>query len=79
MSHLIRPRPKRKQPRAESTDDNRPVCHNCEHYYITWDQNFPYGCRAMGFKSRKRPSQDVYESSGMDCQLFTRKKGSSTP
>ncbi len=73
MSHLIRPRPRRK-PKAKEPEPKRPVCQNCEHYYITWDQNFPYGCKAMGFKTRKLPSQDVYESSGMDCQLFSRKR-----
>lgn len=74
MSHLIRPRPRRKPVAKKEPETRRPECHKCEHFHITWDQNFPYGCKAMGFKTRKRPSQDVYESSGMDCQLFTRKK-----
>lgn len=51
----------------------RPVCHQCVHFHVTWDYNFPYGCKAMGFKTKKIPSQDVYESSGIDCQLFSRK------
>ena len=51
-----------------------PVCIQCEHYYITWDQYFPHGCRAMAFKSRKRPSIEVYESSGIICQMFSPKR-----
>ncbi|MBN2329618.1 MAG: uracil-DNA glycosylase [Candidatus Omnitrophica bacterium] len=45
-------------------------CRNCAHFYITWDKNFPYGCRIMGFKTRRLPCMTVYESSGMDCQSF---------
>jgi hypothetical protein len=50
-------------------------CNKCAHYYVTWDTHFPKGCRALGFKSRKDPSRVVFESSGMDCQLFTPKVG----
>jgi hypothetical protein len=49
-------------------------CQKCKHYYITWDKNFPYGCRAMGFKGKKIPSQTVYKSSGMQCLMFEKKK-----
>ena len=42
-------------------------CFTCEHFYIT------YGCRAMGFKSFRMPSVDVYGASGADCTLFTPK------
>ena len=52
----------------------RIACHNCEHYHITWDARFPYGCRAHGFKSRKSPSLEVYEASGLECLLFAAKK-----
>jgi hypothetical protein len=48
-------------------------CGNCSHYYVTWDKDFPYGCRAMGFKSRTSPALQVRDASGMDCQLFERK------
>jgi hypothetical protein len=50
------------------------ACHNCRHYYVTWDVHFPYGCRAHAFKSKKSPSHEVYEASGVECQLFSRKK-----
>jgi len=48
-------------------------CRDCKFYYITWDRNFPYGCRAMGFKGKQQPSYMVYKSSGIKCQLFQKK------
>lgn len=45
-------------------------CRKCEHYYITWDRSFPYGCKAMGFKSYKLPCLVVLESSGHECLSF---------
>ncbi|WP_371364487.1 hypothetical protein SRRS_51810 [Sporomusa rhizae] len=49
-------------------------CVGCQHYYITWDKTFPYGCKAMGFKSYKTPSAVVWESSGRECLAFLDKK-----
>jgi len=49
-------------------------CHQCEHYYVTWDKHFPHGCRAMKFKSKHIPGFVVFSSSQMDCQLFKGKK-----
>lgn len=43
-------------------------------YFITHDPARPYGCRALGFKSKTNPARLVYESSGMQCQLFSPKK-----
>ncbi len=48
-------------------------CNKCTHFFITWDKNLPYGCRAMKFKSKKNPSIAVLESSGIACMLFKRK------
>ncbi|WP_333655459.1 hypothetical protein [Dissulfurispira sp.] len=42
-------------------------CFKCKHFYITWDKGFPYGCKAMGFKTKNMPSDVVYQSSGMEC------------
>jgi hypothetical protein len=39
----------------------------------------PYGCRAMGFKSKKNPAQVVFENSGLECQIFVAKKPSGGP
>jgi hypothetical protein len=51
-----------------------PNCAKCKHYYITWDKKFPYGCRAMGFKSKEMPAIAVLNNSGMDCLRFMAKK-----
>lgn len=45
-------------------------CHKCKHYYVTWDKDFPHGCRAMDFKSYHLPSSVVYKCSGIDCLMF---------
>lgn len=49
-------------------------CFQCRHFYVTWDEFFPRGCKALSFKSREMPSAVVKRSSGMDCQLFDRKE-----
>lgn len=49
-------------------------CFFCEHFYITYETKYPYGCRAMGFKSARMPAVDVYSNSAMDCALFVRKE-----
>jgi len=48
-------------------------CFSCQHFYITYDPTFPYGCRTIGFKSYLLPSKEVYVNSGMDCLLFADK------
>ncbi|QFY42798.1 hypothetical protein F6R98_09340 [Candidatus Methylospira mobilis] len=55
-------------------DGKRPDCNNCTHYYITYDANFRYGCRAFGFKSRQLPAVEVIEASGEQCHCFQKKK-----
>jgi len=54
-------------------NNNRPVCSQCQHFCITWDPAFPYGCRAMGFKSKHHPSVAVLSSSGIRCLQFEKK------
>ena len=48
-------------------------CHKCKHYYVTWDKDFPHGCRAMRFKSRQLPCIVVRNSSPEieSCLLFS--------
>ncbi|MDR1890538.1 MAG: hypothetical protein LBQ81_14420 [Zoogloeaceae bacterium] len=53
--------------------ENQPDCRECQHYYITHDARFPYGCRAMNFKSRRLPVQEVLAASGARCFLFQTK------
>lgn len=48
-------------------------CFDCQHFYITHDPMFPYGCRSQGFKSRLQPSKEVYMSSGVECLSFAEK------
>lgn len=50
-----------------------PDCNACAHYYITHDPAFPYGCRRLAFKSRRKPAQDVQASSGLPCMMFQAK------
>jgi hypothetical protein len=49
-------------------------CHQCKHYYVTWDKNFPHGCKAMGFKSKQLPSIDVRVTSSQECLLVKKDK-----
>ncbi|MGV1099759.1 uracil-DNA glycosylase [Thiovibrio sp. JS02] len=51
-----------------------PNCLACLHFFITYEPAHPYGCRAMGFKSREYPAKVVFASSGIHCQLFSAKK-----
>ncbi|AXN41747.1 uracil-DNA glycosylase [Peribacillus butanolivorans] len=45
----------------------------CRHFYVTWDPNFPKGCRAFQFKTLNQPSLDVFRSSGQLCMKFESK------
>jgi hypothetical protein len=48
----------------------RIACIKCRYYQVTWDPRLPYGCRAHAFKTHRNPSIIVYETSGIECQLF---------
>jgi hypothetical protein len=50
-----------------------PSCRLCKHYRVSWDPAAPHGCTALGFKSSQMPSVVVYETSGIECQLFALK------
>lgn len=54
-------------------------CSRCAHFYVTWDEHFPRGCRALAFKSREAPSAVVLRSSGIECQMFEEKKARRGP
>ncbi len=56
-----------------------PDCFKCRFLTITWNKDFPYACRGMGFKSRRIPSQEVFRSSGMPCQMFSPKTDQPRP
>lgn len=49
-------------------------CRKCKFYYITWNQNFPYGCSLFKIKARQMPSLVVFQSIGKRCENFEEKK-----
>jgi hypothetical protein len=49
-------------------------CHECKHYFITWDNKARYGCRFYNMKTKENPATVVYRNSGMQCQAFSPKK-----
>ncbi|AYC28774.1 uracil-DNA glycosylase [Paenisporosarcina cavernae] len=49
-------------------------CFECQHFFITWDQRNPRGCKAFGFKTKELPSAVVRRASGMECAKFTPKQ-----
>ena len=51
------------------------ACHKCNHYYVTWEPYFPHGCRAMDFKCKRLPINEVrIAMRGKDCLAFEVKK-----
>ena len=42
-------------------------CNGCAHFHITYDPQFPYGCRALQFKSRQLPYVEVQAASQLPC------------
>ncbi|WP_077215118.1 uracil-DNA glycosylase [Bacillus dakarensis] len=48
-------------------------CFGCRHFYVTWDRNFPKGCKAFGFKTRRLPSMEVLKASGQSCLKYEKK------
>jgi hypothetical protein len=57
-------------------DRTGPDCNSCEHFYVTWDAAFPYGCKGFQMKSKHSPSSSVLQASGTTCMLFLRRKRS---
>jgi hypothetical protein len=55
-------------------DEHRIDCRRCNFFYITWDKRFPYGCKAMGFKTALMPSMEVRQASGVGCLRFEPRK-----
>lgn len=49
-------------------------CHECLHYYVTWDKHFPHGCKALKFKSAQLPIIAVRSSTpDLACLSFQKK------
>ena len=50
---------------------NAPDCSKCVSYYVTWDSDFPHGCKIFKFKKAYGSlSLSVYEATGCHCQFF---------
>ncbi len=47
-----------------------PKCAKCKHYYVTFDQTAPHGCRLYQMKSKMLPYLVVKTASGQTCQSF---------
>lgn len=59
---------------AKATTTVRRIdCRRCRHYFVTWDDRAPHGCRALQFKSRPLPAQVVQRTSGQQCFSFSPK------
>jgi hypothetical protein len=54
-------------------ENERPNCFKCKYFYITWDKNFPNGCRIYGIKTRHIPSVVVLQATGEGCLGFDEK------
>ena len=50
-----------------------PDCNSCKHFYVTWDADFPYGCKGFQMKTKRNPSTSVLHASGKRCMLFLQK------
>ena len=59
--------------RGDMVNLQKPLCRRCIYLYTTWDKHFPYGCKAMGFKSARLPCDVVRESSGEECLAYIEK------
>jgi hypothetical protein len=59
--------------REQTTQDDIRRCNRCRHYFITHDEKFRYGCRALNFKSQQQPILNVIAASGQQCLYFEEK------
>ncbi len=57
------------------TPDRAPDCLSCAHFWITWDRDYPRGCRAFDIKSSRLPSHEVFAATGAHCPAYLRKPG----
>ena len=48
-------------------------CWQCKYFRITHEQSWPYGCGAMGFKSKVLPCYEVSKIDGNRCFSFSPK------
>lgn len=56
-----------------AADERKGSCPKCIHYFITHDAGFPFGCRAMNFKSKRNPQHEIVAATGSACLAFEAK------
>jgi hypothetical protein len=56
------------------TMEKNPDCFRCKHFYVTWKESAPRGCKFFGFKTKNIPSVEVARISGHPCLSFEDKK-----
>ena len=54
-------------------------CNQCKHFFITWNQTTPYGCRLYGIMSKQQPSVIVKNAGSGECQGFSAKSTKEAP
>lgn len=52
---------------------SKPNCNQCRHYYVTWDQKNPNGCRRFGIQCKDSPSKVIAQAGLGDCMGFEEK------
>jgi hypothetical protein len=48
-------------------------CQDCRHFYITWDQSAPYGCKLFQMKTKLYPNQIVKAAGSGECEGYEAK------
>jgi hypothetical protein len=51
-------------------NDKSKNCFQCKHFFITWDKNFPRGCKVYDVKSRDLPCMIVAASTKEGCVAY---------
>lgn len=49
-------------------------CFDCKHFYTTWKNNTPRGCKAYGIEANELPSRVISKHTSEGCISFINKK-----
>ena len=49
------------------------VCYSCRHFFVTWQERYPYGCKAFNMKSKTLPCLKVFQESRKNCLYYQTK------
>jgi hypothetical protein len=53
---------------------SKPNCHQCKHFYITWNPKIPNGCKKFQIQCKDQPSAIVAAAGQGECQGYELKK-----